>query len=85
MKVYVVMEDWASDDDNGASIVGVYTTEELAKEKMNKYFDKQEKAGETFATTVKGDWHIDSYTDGFYSTEHECLYIEPTIIDEDLK
>lgn len=85
MKVYVLIEDWASDDDNGASVVGVYSTEELAVKKMNKVIKELKENGCLFETIVKGECHFDSYTDGEWAKEHECLYIEPVIIDEDLK
>lgn len=85
MKVYVVVEDWANDGDDGASVLGVYSTEKLARNKLERTIKALEKSGSLFETVVKGEMYFDSYTDGFYSTEHERLYIEPAIIDEEIK
>lgn len=74
MKVYIVIEDFAYDGENGASVLGVYAEKENAKRKYHEMVEYIEKTF-SYNTTDKGVLDYDTYNDGFYNEYHEHIYI----------
>lgn len=82
MKVYILIEDWAYDCDNGANILGVYSTHEQAKKELAVHAEALKKDMRYDTTEEKEGEYIDSYIDGFYNQDHEHIYIEEKEVKE---
>lgn len=76
MKVYLVIEDWATDGNGCGVAVEVYADRKLAEKRLSEkaevirtsnHYDKLDE--------VEGDY-IDGYVDGWYDNDHDHIYIE---------
>lgn len=78
MKHFIVINDWANDYENGASILGVTHSMEEAKEifKQN-YMDEKNYAEEhNFTIYEDSDVDFDAGEDGYYVSNHTHLFIK---------
>ncbi len=91
-KVYLVIEDWAHDDNRGTSYL-VATSLEEAKRQMRLIFKKELEEGfladqlrfnERFIVDSE-DLCYDAYEDGYADAEHYMLYIEEHSMQTDYK
>lgn len=82
MKVYLVIEDWATDGDGCGVAVEVYSDRKLAEKRLSEkaevvrtsnHYDKIDE--------VVGDY-IDAYVDGWYDNDHDHIYIEEQLVKE---
>ena len=75
---YVLMHDWACDDDSGNDVLGVYSTEKTAREGFERYrkleMQEAEKRGYTVSTDT--DYEFDAYIPGFRDEDHTNLYLK---------
>lgn len=78
MKHYVVMFDWATDEDSNTEILGVVHTLEEAKSILNGPLAQEKRFAEDFDYKIETntDTEFVAYEDGFYSGEHTHLWIE---------
>lgn len=82
MKVYILVEDWAYDCNNGSNILGVYSTHERAKKELAVHANALKKNTQYDSIEEKEGEYIDSYIDGFYDQDHEYIRIEEKEVKE---
>ena len=78
MQHYVVILDWAIDDNEGVSVIGVGHTEDEAKEIFNAQLRVEREY------VKEHEWHVFSNSDtcydagveGYYASDHCHLFIE---------
>lgn len=84
MKVYLLIEDWATDGNGCGVAVEVYADRKLAEKRLSekaeivklaKHHDKIDE--------VEGNY-IDAYVDGWYDNDHDHIYIEEQEVKERL-
>lgn len=82
MKVYLVIEDWATDGNGRGVAVEVYSSRALAQKRLAEKADVITLTNH-FDTIewVKGD-HIDAYIEDWYDDDHDHVYIEEQEIKE---
>ena len=78
MKHYVVVLDWAVEDDEGVSILGVTHTLEEAKAIFNANLPEQRGYTEDGGYFVYEDTDVryEAGVSGYWRTEHIALYIQ---------
>ena len=84
MKVYLLIEDYATDGWGCGVVVETYADRKLAEKRLaekaevvrnSTHYDKIEE--------IKGDF-IDGYVDGWYDNDHDHIYIEEQEVKENL-
>ena len=81
MKMYLILEDWAINDESGSDILGVYDSLDKAKDKFQQIKDDATADGLAFPyIETETDTEYLTYTDGYYEGEHYRL----TIIEREL-
>lgn len=75
---YVVVLDWAVEDDESVVILGVTHTLEDAKEIFNNNLPEQKMYTEEYGYEVYSDTDIlyEAGVSGYWRTEHTALYIQ---------
>ena len=78
MEHYVVINEWATEDENGVTILGVAHSMEEAKRIFNENIDKERELAEENGYTIYEDDEttFDAGEEGFYITNHGSLYIQ---------
>ena len=77
MKVYVVHEDWAINDEENSDVLGVYDSLNKAKDVFKQIKDGATADGLAFPyVETETDTEYVTYTDGSYEREHYCLTIK---------
>ena len=78
MKHYVVVLDWAVEDDEGVVILGVTHTLEDAKKIFNDNLPEQKRYTEEYGYEVYTDTDeiYEAGVSGEWRTEHTALYIQ---------
>ena len=78
MKHYVLVLDWATNDEENVEILGVRHTLEEAEELFKMHFDAERQLAEEKGYVINEDSKgcFDAQEEGFYSTEHTKLYIQ---------
>ena len=77
MEHYVVILDWATNDEESTDILGVFHTFEDAKREFDKHIDYERQLAEEKGYVIdECDSHFEAYADGYYSAEHTALYIQ---------
>ena len=78
MKHYVIVNEWAYDYESGVTILGVAHSLNDAKEIFNMYIDDTKEIAERHNYEIYEDTDVmfDSGEDGYYSVNHEKLYIQ---------
>lgn len=78
MKHYVIVHNWATDYENGTTIIDVVHTMEEAKEIFNKNLvdEKRYANEEGFEIYDDCETAFDAGEDGYYSRNHTNLYIQ---------
>lgn len=81
MKLYVILEDWAINDEENSNVLGVYDSLDKAKQKFQLIKDEATADGLAFPfIETEEDTEYVTYTDGMYEREHYRL----TIIEKEL-
>lgn len=75
---YVVVLDWATEDDSAISIIGVAHTYEEAKEIFNKQLVEEKQYAEEFEYDInqEDESTFDAGRMGYWRIEHTTLYIQ---------
>lgn len=78
MKHYVVILDWATEDDSDVQILGVAHTLDDAKEIFNKRISEEIQFAEDngYIIGTNDETEFEAFEDGYYAAEHTLLYIE---------
>ena len=78
---YVVVLDWAVEDDEAVTILGVTHTLEDAKKIFNEYLPEQKGYTEEYGYEVYEDTDVryEAGVSGHWRTEHVALYIQGVI------
>ena len=78
MKHYVVMLDWATNDDFHSEVIGVGHTLDEAKSLLSQRLVQEIMFAEKhdYKIETNTDTEFVAYEDGFYSGEHTHLWIE---------
>lgn len=78
MKHYVIILDWATNDDSGVNIVGVAHDMTKAKEIFASAIDDEREIAEDYGWHIEedSDVYFEAYEDGYYSQAHTVLYIQ---------
>ena len=78
MKHYVVVLDWASNDDEGVNILGVTHTLEEAKEIFAKQLVEEKELADEWGWEIETDTdtEFEAYESGYYAITHSKLYIQ---------
>lgn len=78
MKHYVVILDWAMNDDEGVNICGVAHTFNEAKEIFAQYVADERELAEANGWNIEidEDFGFEAYEGGYYAVAHTSLYIE---------
>ena len=78
MKHYVVILDWAANDERGVDILGVGDTYEEAKEIFDKHVvnEKQYASDNGYDIETDSESEFDAGQMGFWDEEHTTLYIQ---------
>ena len=81
MKHYVVMLDWATEDDQSVDILGVAHTIDEAKEIFNQDIAEERKFAETFGYYIEADSDtvFSAGIMGYWRDNHITLYIAEVI------
>lgn len=85
MKVYILIEDWASDGNGCGVSVKTYATRELAQKALAEAVESVKKNIDyDTIDEVEGDY-FDYYNEGWYDNQHEHLAIEEQEIIEKME
>ena len=77
MEHYVVILDWATNDEESVEILGVFHTLEEAEKMYKSHLDYEYKLAEEKGYIVEEDFNsFVAYADGYYAAEHTRLYIQ---------
>lgn len=77
MTHYVVILDWATNDEESVDILGVFHTFEEAEELFKTHLDYERKLAEEKGYKVDEDFSsFVAYEEGYYITDHTKLYIQ---------
>lgn len=77
MKHYVVILDWATNDEESVDILGVFHTFEEAEEVFKSHLDYERRLAEEKEYIVNEDFSsFMAYAEGYYAAEHTQLYIQ---------
>lgn len=81
MKHYVIVLDWATNDEENVEILGVYHTFEEAEELFKTHLEYERELVEEKGYTVTEDFKgcFVAQVDSYYSAEHTRLYIQEVI------
>jgi hypothetical protein len=75
---YVIINDWATEYENGASILGVVHSLEEAKRIFNEYAAEEKQYAEEHGFEIYEDDEadFDAGEEGFYVSNHTRVYIQ---------
>ena len=78
MKHYVIINDWATEDESETVVLGVAHSLEEAKEIFNKRLADEKQYAEEHGFIIYDDCEtvFDAGEDGYYSHNHTSLYIQ---------
>ena len=78
MKHFVIVRDWASEYENGTTILGIAHSIEEAKEIFNEYLAEEKEYAEEHGFTIYDDCEtvFDAGEEGYYAGHHTNLYIQ---------
>lgn len=77
MEHYVVILDWATNDEKCVEILGVFHTFEEAEEIYKSHLDYERKFAEENGYIVDEDFcSFVAYAEGYFVEEHTQLYIQ---------
>lgn len=75
---YILMLDWARDDDSGNDVLGVYSTEKDARAGFERYrkleMEVADNRGYTISTDT--DYEFEAFIPGFYKEDHANLFLK---------
>jgi len=76
-KVYLVVEDWSADFDNGVDI-NVFKDLEKAQEYIKQRIEEEEEENNDFYdnTIIEEDYYYSCYNDGYCAENRLRMYIE---------
>ena len=78
MKHYVIILDWAANDECGVEILGVGDTYDEAKEIFNQHLAEEKQFAENNGYDIETDTEneFDAGVMGSWNTDHTTLYIK---------
>lgn len=78
MKHYVVILDWAGNDDEGVRIFGITHTLDKAKKIFAEQITQEREIADQNGWVVETDTDVqfEAYEDGYHAIAHSKLYIE---------
>ena len=78
MKHYVVVLDWATNDEENVDILGIKHTFEEAEELFKEHIEYERNLAEDKGYVVSEDFRgcFVAYEEGYYAAEHTRLYIQ---------
>ena len=81
MAHFVIVLDWATNDEENVDILGVFHTFEEAEELFNTHIEYERKLAEEKGYKVDEDFKgcFVAYEDSFYTAEHTRLYIQEVL------
>lgn len=81
MKHYVIILDWANDDERGVDIIGVGDTYDEAKEIFSKRVDEERQFAEDngFDVQIDMEREFEAGIMGYWNDNHTALYIKEVV------
>lgn len=78
MKHYVIVNDWANEDESGTSILGIVHSLKEAKEIFNHNLADEKNYAEKHGFTIYDNCEtvFDAGEDGYYVSNHTHLFIQ---------
>jgi hypothetical protein len=84
MKHYLIINEWATEDDNGFSVIGVAHSLEEAKELFDKKLEEEKAYAKENGFEIYEDKEtiFDAGEDGYYTNNHTVLRIDEVVEKE---